>query len=383
MTKNGVKISLEKGLQNQIRDFLKKSLEKGVFDAVILPVRVPTGDSYAWILMNDPSLIDQANPVPPVMPVQGAKALKALTRKGNGIISVATIMRSCEIRAAMELSKLNQVNLDKITLISYDCPGAVPMRDYNKVPNEIEKVFQDVLSEKNFESEKMKEVCGMCVDFSNSPADLHFGFAGSENEAIIIPNSEKGQSVLNKLKIECSENLSQWEKTISEIRENKSKNRVEIYKSVQPTVEGLDNLQATFIKCISCHNCQSVCPICYCRQCYFDSGTSKQAADYLQYKAETRGGIGFPRDKIMFQVGRMSHMSLSCVSCGQCMDACPVDIPVAKIFSYVAAKTQDTFEYHAGDAAGEAIPLKVYKQDELNKIHELVKNAEPHGSQHE
>ena len=383
MTKKGVKISLEKGLQNQIGDFFKKCLEKGVFDAVILPVRVPAKDSYAWILMNDPSLVDQANPVPPVMPVQGAKALKALTRKGNGIINVGTIMRSCEIRAAIELSKLNQVNLEKITLISYDCPGAVPMRDYNSVPDEMEKLFEDVLSDKNFESDKMKEVCGMCVDFSSSPADLHFGFAGLENETVLVANSEKGKSVLNNLNMECSADLSQWEKNISRIKEKKSQNRVEIYKDVKPTVEGLDNLQATFVKCIGCHNCQSACPICYCRQCYFDSGASKQTADYLQHKAEKRGGIGFPRDKIMFQVGRMSHMSLSCVSCGQCMDACPVDIPVAKIFSYVAAKTQDTFEYYAGDTAGEAIPLKVYKQDELDKIHELVKNAEPHGSQHE
>ena len=383
MTKKGVKISLEKGLQNQIRDFFKKGLEKGVFDAVILPVRVPGKDSYAWILMNNAKLIDQANPVPPVMPVQGAKALKALTRKGNGIINVATIMRSCEIRAAIELSKLNQVNLEKITLVSYDCPGAVPMKGYNRIPEEMEKSFQNALAGKDFANDKMKEVCGICVDFANSPADLHFGFAGMENDGILFSNSDKGTAILDTLKMKCSEDDSQWKDSVNIIKEQKSKNRIEVYKSIQPEVEGLDNLQTTFAKCIGCHNCQSVCPICYCRQCYFDSSASKQTADYLQDKAKNRGGIGFPRDKIMFQVGRMAHMSLSCVSCGQCMDACPVDIPVAKIFSYVAAKTQDTFEYHAGTTADGAVPLKVYKQDELNKIHELIKNAEPQGSQHE
>ncbi len=382
MTKKGVKILSETGLQNQMREFLKKSLEKGVFDAVILPIRVPAGDSYAWILMDDISIIDQSNPIPPVMPVQGAKALKSLTRKGNGILNIATIMRPCEIRATIELTKLNQVNLDKITLISYDCPGAVPMSGYNNLPDQMEDIFQTALSEKNFESDKMKDVCEMCVDFSNVASDLHFGFAGTD-DIYLIPNSEKGQSALDKLDLSTTENLTEWNNTITKIKEIKSQNKARIYEEVQPTVEGLDALLKTYEKCIGCHNCQSACPICYCRQCYFDSATSKQTADYLQAKAEQRGGIAFPRDKVMFQVGRMSHMSLSCVSCGQCMDACPVDIPVGKIFSFVGSQTQDTFEYNAGDSASEAIPLKVYEQDELEKIHKIVKNAEPHGGQHE
>lgn len=383
MANNGAKISFKNGLQNQMRDFLKECMKKGIFDAVVLPVRVPANDSYAWILMNDISIVDQANPIPPVMPVQGAKALKSLTRKGDGILKIATIMKPCEIRATIELAKLNQVNLENITLISYDCPGAVPMSIYNNSSDDMEIFYNDVVSENNFVSEKMKEVCGFCVDFSDVPDDLHFGFTGLENEVYIIPNTGKGNSVLEKLEMKSSENLSQWKKNVADIKKIKSKNRIDIYKQVQPTVDGLDNLQKTYEKCIGCHNCQSACPICYCRQCFFDSTASEQSANTLIDIAEKRGGIGFPRDKIMFQVGRMSHMSLSCVSCGQCMDACPVNIPVAKIFSFVSSKTQNTFEYRAGFSGDEPIPLKVYKDDELSKIHEIVKNAESDGSEHE
>ena len=93
-------------------------------------------------------------------------------------------------------------------------------------------------------------------------------------------------------------------------------------------------------------------------------------------RAENRGSLSFPLDKIMFHVGRMSHMSLSCVSCGLCSDACPVDIPVARIFSFVATQTQKTFEYSAGENAGDALPIQDYKLEELGELGTLVKSAE-------
>ena len=137
----GAKITIEKSIQKSMNHFLKKSMKDGVFDAALLPMKVPSGDSYAWILMKDEALIDDANPMAPVMPVQGAKALKSLTRKGKGKMKIAVVMRPCEIRAAVELSKLSQVRLDRITLISYDCPGALPLSDFNDDPEKVKNNF--------------------------------------------------------------------------------------------------------------------------------------------------------------------------------------------------------------------------------------------------
>jgi len=68
-------------------------------------------------------------------------------------------------------------------------------------------------------------------------------------------------------------------------------------------------------------------------------------------------------------------MSLSCVSCGMCEDACPASIPVAQIFSYVSDKTQKAFEYHPGRSIGEPLPLKDYKVKELQEIKKLVNDS--------
>ena len=81
---------------------------------------------------------------------------------------------------------------------------------------------------------------------------------------------------------------------------------------------------------------------------------------------------------IAFYYGKMSKDE-KCVSCGLCSDACPVNIPVSKIFSYVASKTQKTFDYIAGEDIGDALPMRDYKLDELGELGKLVKSAEPGG----
>ncbi|NQT24901.1 hypothetical protein HQ585_06085 [candidate division KSB1 bacterium] len=384
-SKSGGRIPIENGIEQTLRKVLKESLKSDLIDALLLPVKVPSGDSYAWILMQDPALVEEeASPMAAVMPVQGAKALKSLTRKGNGSLRVAAMMRPCEVRGTIELSKLNQINLDNVTLISYDCPGALPLSDMSDAPQDTEEAFMGLLSERNFESTAVKPVCQFCTEFSMGAADVHIGMADPDtSQLLLISGSEKGTAFLSATGLKVDEEPSAWEKQTDSIQKKRIQQMDKAFQTIQPMVEGFDNLADTFSNCIGCHNCQSACPICYCRQCYSDSKESSLESAYYLDKAEKRGGISLPHDRLMFHVGRLSHMSLSCVSCGQCTDACPVSIPVAKVFSYVAAQTQQAFEYKAGKTAGEAIPLKEYKEDELKKIHEMTKSAESQESPHE
>ena len=374
----GAKIPKNKGIRKVILTFLKDVLQKGYFDAVLIPMRVPAGDSYAWILVKDNNLLDDANPIAPIMPVQGANALSSFSKKGKASIKIAVLMRPCEIRAAIELSKLNQVNLRNVTLLSYDCPGALPMSDYLKDPEEAEKKFNSLLEKQDFEEESVKPVCRICDEFSMlSVCDLHFNMAGDDQDNIlVIANSKEGKRILKEMNMEISEDISGWDQKIKDLVTKKETKKKDRFKEVKKMVEGLDNLVQTFSDCIGCHNCQSVCPICYCRHCYFESEVAKPDSDTVLLKTQSRGGTSFPMDRVMFHVGRMSHMSLSCVSCGLCSDACPVSIPVAELFSYVADNTQKTFEYKSGEEKGEPVPMKTYKLEEVKGINELVKEAE-------
>ncbi|ENO12449.1 hypothetical protein MBGDC06_00289, partial [Thermoplasmatales archaeon SCGC AB-539-C06] len=116
----GAVISAKPNTKEAIIDFLKKAMDKEVFDAILIPMKVPAGDSFAYVLIKDKSLLKDAAYLPPVMPVQGAKAVSSITRLGKGNMKIAAILRPCETRATVELSKLGQIDLENITLISMD-----------------------------------------------------------------------------------------------------------------------------------------------------------------------------------------------------------------------------------------------------------------------
>ena len=92
---------------------------------------------------------------------------------------------------------------------------------------------------------------------------------------------------------------------------------------------------------------------------------SLSSDDYL-IRAEKQGTLRFLPDTLLFHLGRMTHMSLSCVGCGMCEDACPVSIEVAQVFNLVGSKTQEVFKYIPGSK--EPLPLKVFKEDEFHEV---------------
>lgn len=368
----GATLSAENGLEETIIHLLKKGLEKECFGALLIPVKVPAGDSFTYLLLKDTELLGRASPLPPIMPVQGARALYRLTRLGKPKNRVVAIMRPCEIRGAVELFKLEQVALENIFLISIDCPGALPLKDYLKNPEQSETIFKRAIE--SWESEAVRPVCKTCDRFSiigekdGVPTDIHIGILGQKRGIFLIPTSLRGKEALEKLGITAEEEMENWEAKIKELEEKRKKKKVSTQQELKPRIEGPDKLLEVFGQCIGCHNCMRVCPICYCRQCYFDSEALKLSSENYLMRAERKGGLRFPSDTLLFHLGRMSHMILSCVACGTCEDACPVSIPVAQIFSLVAERTQNLFNYVPGRNMDEPLPLVAYKEEEFREI---------------
>jgi formate dehydrogenase subunit beta len=111
-----------------------------------------------------------------------------------------------------------------------------------------------------------------------------------------------------------------------------------------------------------------VCPVCYCRQCYFDSEAFKLPPENYFERARKKGSLRLPADTLLFHLGRMSHMVLSCVSCGTCEDACPMSLPVGQIFSLVADNAQRQLNYDPGRSREDPLPASVYQEEELEDV---------------
>ena len=361
-------ISAEESLEKKLLEILRKTMEKEIFDAILIPMKVPAGDSFAYVLIRDKNLLKDASFFSPVMPVQGAKVLSSITRLGKGNMKIAAVMRPCEIRAAIELLKLNQVNLENITLISMDCPGVLPLSSFVDNPEKSLSLFNKALQ--NWDDKIMRPTCQICDKSSMIAGDIHIGILGAKKDKFfLISNSQKGNKMMDELGLTLKENvLDDWRAKSEERSKEKHMKRKKAFKDLKSKIGNLDKLLDVFSKCINCHNCMRACPICYCRLCYFDSDKMKHPPEDYFERAERKGSMRFLPDTILFHIGRMTHMSLSCVSCGSCEDACPMSIPVAQIFSMIADETQGLFDYVSGRDLEEPIPLVTYKEEELHEV---------------
>jgi formate dehydrogenase subunit beta len=367
-SEKGVLFTAKGGVREKILDFIQQAIDKGCFDAVLIPAKLPGSDSFTYSLIQDEALLKDAYPICPIMPVQGAKAISGITRRGNGEKRIAALVRPCELRATVELFKLGQVYLENIILISFDCPGALPLADWVNDPKKAEGEFSKIIE--GGSSEGTRPICQICDKFSATGAeDLHIGIMGTEADGIfLIPHSPKGEGILDCIGISAEADISRWKNTVDKLTGMRVEKKKQAQQKLVASSTGLDKLLDTFSRCINCHNCMRVCPICYCRQCFFDSDNMKfDFEDYLK-RAEMTGSLKLPPDTLLFHVGRMLHMSLSCVSCGACEDACPTDIPVAQVFNLVGNRNQETFDYVPGRSLDEPLPLRVYEQEEFEEV---------------
>jgi len=371
---SGTALPAEDGVEAALVGWLKQTLDKHVFDAVLVPVEVPAGDSFAYLLLRDPAILDNASPLPPVMPIQGGKVISRLTMRGNGnqqpeAARIAAVVRPCEARAAVELTKLQQAHLDNLYLITIDCPGVLPLSDYIEDPAAGAARFAQAAAQRD--RSPMRPTCQMCNHFSMLPApisDLHVATLCSDGTLLIVPGSPEGARVLEEMDMPVETSLDGWAAQVEAMEQAQTERRQQAHAELRQTVAGADRLLDVFSSCINCHNCQRVCPICYCRQCYFESDALKLPPENYMARAERKGALRFSPDTLLFHIGRALHMILSCVSCGACEDACPMDIPVGQVFSLLADRAQETLGYVAGERLDEALPLVTYEMEELGHV---------------
>ena len=362
---------LEKGeCGGAVTALLKYALESGMVDAVLTVKKGYDIYDATPVLIKDPAeLADTAGSLH-----CGTLLLPKLIKKyldGAKNDKIAVTLKGCDAKAMYELAKRKQINLDNVIMIGLNCGGSVSpvlartmiadkfeMDPDSIVKEEIDK-GQFIVIDKNGEHkgisiDDLEEAgygrranCQRCKTKVPRQCDLacgNWGVIGPKagNATFVEVCSDKGAALLEGAAkagaIETAEPIPKGIEIRGKIENAMfklaDKHRAEQFGALGESEDRLKVIMDATSRCIKCYQCIENCPICYCVEC----STKKP-------HLVTPGQVPPP---FMFHLIRFSHISDSCVNCGQCEELCAMDIPNALFMHSLQVEMEKMFGFVPG-----------------------------------
>ncbi len=356
----------ETGALAALRGLLASLLGKGLVDALLVPRPAPGGGSLVLALVDQVGELADADPIAPVMPVQGARIVSALTA-GGAPYRLGAILKRCELRAAIELAKLKQVDLTGVLLIAVDCLGTYEVSDYAALVARGQDPTAHALAEAaagrvtSLPGAELRPACSICEQPLAEGGHLSIALLGLGGQVLVCGPEEMVRALGYA---EVAEPTA-YREAARGLVAARAEARDQALAAWRARVHDPSALLAEFARCVDCHNCMVACPICYCKECVFLGATFAHPPEQYLTWLRRRGSVRLPADTLLFHLTRLNHMAASCVGCGLCTSACPSHLPVATIFRAVGGAVQALFDYVPGRGLEEELPVAAFHEDEL------------------
>lgn len=361
----------EGGLAGAVKALCKSLLETKAVELMMVPRKLPYGTMVQHVLVKDVEALEGLDPAAPVMPVNGGTLLAKLSRQDPGV-SLAALLRPCEIRAFVELVKLHQGDRERVLILGSDCLGTMEPTQYQSwaqnTPDSSRIFLESMLGQGDLPegAPGIRTCCQACEYPTAQGADIQLLVVGTQGRGwIAMASTERGKKALESAGLKPTDVPAGREAAVQELVSRRERFRDSLLGEVESELLPLEKLLGELSRCINCYNCRDVCPVCYCKSCVMDSSTMEHPSYQYVRWARRKGALKMPAETLFYHVTRMAHMSTSCVGCGQCTSACPMGIRVAEIFRAVARRTQSAFDYVAGRSLEEPLPLATFREEEL------------------
>jgi formate dehydrogenase subunit beta len=362
---------LEKGeCGGAVTTLLKYALESGMVDAVFAVKKGQDIYDAVPTLITDPAeVVECAGSLH-----TGTLLLSKLFKKwlnGARDMKIAVPLKGCDVMGMYELAKREQINLDNVIMIGLNCGGTVsPVTARKMIADKFEIDPDDVVKEeidkgqfivitkdgehKGISIDDLEEEgygrrsnCRRCKMKIPRQADLacgNWGVIGDKagKATFIEVCSEKGANLVSEaekagaLKTEAPipKGIEIRGKVEGAMLKLGDKWRAKDFEALGEGTDRLKKIMEETSRCIKCYQCIENCPICYCVEC----STKKP------YLVEP-GRIPPP---FMFHLIRFSHISDSCINCGQCEELCAMDIPNALFMHALQTEMEKMFGFTPG-----------------------------------
>ncbi len=370
-----------------VTSLLKFALESGRVDAV-LAIKARDGNRYDGVpfLITEPEEVIETTGALHCASPNIARFIKEYL-DGASNLKIAVVVKPCDAKAIIELTKRTQINLDNLLLIGLNCTGTLPpakAKTMIKVEFEVDPadvVAEDIEDNKltirlkdGTEKEKdlteleehdygRRENCRRCETNIPVMADIACGKWGTtdKNTTFIEVCSEKGADLIDAAIKAVNIKVEQPNSDAIETRRKKDEAAIELARQWQEkdfaslkemsSDERRNYWSEQFNRCIKCYGCRDACPICYCKDCYLEADRGLVA------------GGKVPPD-VIFPMVRIYHVMDSCVNCGQCQDACTMELPLSLLIFLLNRELTSIFKYEPGTDVEELPPLKTVPERE-------------------
>ncbi len=353
------------------RDSLRALFDTHVVDALLVPVEGARG-SIMPALVKNATRLDRANPFAPVMAFNSARLVSMLTRDATNA-KIGVVLRSCEIRALIELVKFNQAKLDHAIIVGVDCYGTFAVPEFAETLRDVPDLTAQVLAcarGGSANSFMFRSACAMCEHPAPSHADISIGFIGIDNTKTLAVDLRDDIAETMGIQAEARV-IALRDAALANLIAMRTAQSVATINHFRALMRSNGGFASYFAECLECTNCMNACPICYCKECFFRTDNAARTPRELLRLSERQGALAMPPDAFLFQMTRMNHMATSCIGCGMCEAACPHDIPLTAMFRAVGARVQKLFEYVPGRDVNEKPPFMEFRQNELQRIGEM------------
>jgi formate dehydrogenase subunit beta len=305
----------------------------------------------------------------------GTLLLPKLVKKyldGAKTKKIGVTVKGCDVMGFLELAKRKQINMDNIILIGVNCGGSVsPILARKMIADKFgvdpDKVHKEEIDKgqfiieyegghKGISIDELEEAgygrrsnCRRCKYKIPRQADLacgNWGVIGDKagKATFIEVCSEKGANLVSgavKSGVLATEAANPKGLEIRGKVEGAMLKLGDKWRKKDFTALGVtlwDTINKETSRCIKCYSCIENCPVCF-------TAEDELKKDTLMVK---RGEL--PPNS-MFHLRRFSHISDTCVNCGQCEELCPMDIPMALFSHAIRVEGDAAFEPKLGKAA--------------------------------
>ncbi len=372
-----------------VTSLLKFALESKMVDAVVA-VKARDGNRYDGV----PALITEPGHLKETAGTLHCASLN-ITRfvkeylDGASSLKIAVVVKPCDAKAIIELAKRGQISLDNVFMIGLNCTGTLPSaKTKNMFKEELEINPDDVVSEDIEDnelviglkdgSEKKKDLaeleekgygrrenCRRCETNIPTMADIACGKWGTTNKKTTFVEvcSEKGAQLFEAAIKAGNIKVEPPSAQAIDTRKKKDKAAIELARQWQEKDFGsLEQMSSDekfnywfgqFNRCIKCYGCRDACPICYCKDCFLEADRNFIPPGEV------------PPD-VMFPMIRITHVMDSCVNCGQCQDACTMELPLSRLIFMLSKKVDAVFKYEPGMDVSKLPPLRTVTDEELS-----------------